>query len=345
MSALAVEHDELVEQCLNGLRALPFVREAELSTADEGSPVVHLTTPSGAETLPCEIRRTHLQREAAQFLVHLARESPGLVILAPAVGREVGELFEDEGVNFVDRAGNCHLRLGDEYIGRIQGRTAPKPKGRDRGLRAAAYRALFTLLVRPELIDASARALAAEADVSPQTANDLRHRLIDRGWVLETRHNRVWAPGRWTEVLSFWLSGFATTLAPSLLIGRFRTKEQVPAELEARVEPILRRCCDWRYGGGAAAARLTEYYRGEQTVIYVRNAPGDLVAQLGLARDPAGPVVLLRPPGTAAFESPHPQCVHPLLAYADLLMEDHERARDAAQELYERYLSTPESAT
>lgn len=96
---------------------------------------------------------------------------------------------------------------------------------------------------------------------------------------------------------------------------------------------------DWRWGGGAAAQRLTRYFRGERTVVYLAEKRSDLGKRLGLVRDAVGPIFIAASPGPLAFTGPEPERVHPLIAYADLLAENEERAREAARELYQRYLS------
>jgi hypothetical protein len=84
--------------------------------------------------------------------------------------------------------------------------------------------------------------------------------------------------------------------------------------------------------------RLTGHYRGDETVLYVRDPPPDLWNRLRLVRDTSGPLTLRHAPGRPAFDSPDTSCVHPLLAYADLVAEGHDRAREAAGELYARFL-------
>lgn len=343
-SAAIHQQDEFIDQCLGNLRALKFVKSAEVVARlkdDEPSLDARLAleTAEAKHVLPCEIHRTHLGRENAQLLIHIANRHPGLMIFAPTIGRELGDLFEKAGVNFVDIVGNCNVNLGNRYFARIQGRTANEIARKDRGLRAPAYRVLFALLVRPELLNGSSRAIAAEADVSPQTANELRQWLAKQSLILAGRGRRRWAPGRQKDALSLWLAGYTTTLAPSLIIGRYRAIERDASEFEQRIEPLLDATCEWRYGGAAAAMRLTNYYRGDRTVLYVRDAPPDLWSRLRLVRDASGPISLLHIPGRPAFDSPDPRCVHPLLAYADLLAEGHDRAREAAGELYTRFLA------
>jgi hypothetical protein len=194
-------------------------------------------------------------------------------------------------------------------------------------------------MIQRDLVDAPSRAIAVEAGVSPQTAIDLRKYLVEQGYVLRTRNHHVWAPGREGELMTLWLTGYSTTLSPGLAIGHFRAKEADPAELERRIEPILDGAGAWGYGGGAAAQRLTGYYRGDQTIIYVTDAPADLAARLRLAKDESGPISLARTPGRLALRSPQPRCVHPLVAYADLLADGDDRARDAARELYEQFIA------
>jgi hypothetical protein len=231
------------------------------------------------------------------------------------------------------------LKLGDRYFVRVQGRRTADEGCASKGLRAPSYRVLLAFLIDSDLLAAPSRFVATETDVSPQTAITLRRRLAEEGLVVEAGKRRYWAPRRRKDAVALWLAGFTASLLPNILLGRFRSIEKDPVELEHRIEPLLDRVCDWRYGGGAAAMRLTGYYRGNQTVLYLRNEPSNLQDKLRLVRDARGPILLLRAPGRQAFRSPIPRCVHPLLAYADLLSEGHDRAREAAGELYTQYLA------
>jgi hypothetical protein len=65
-----------------------------------------------------------------------------------------------------------------------------------------------------------------------------------------------------------------------------------------------------------------------------------LVQQLGLVPAPKGPIEILNafaPPISTA--SPHPCCVPPLLAYADLLVSQQPADAVLAQELSARFLT------
>ncbi len=331
----------LARGCLARLLELPFVRDAQFLSAPFETGwdcILQVTTPEDTYELACEFVRSHLGREKAHMIVHGIAAAHPTIVMAPQVGSNLGDLFERERVNFVDAAGNCHLRFGDRYYARVEGKRPPE-RVRSLGMRAPAYRVLLVLLIQPELLGATARAIADVADVSPQTANEVRHRLIELGVLLKAGRRHGWAPGRKKDAVAMWLAGYASSLAPSLEIGRFRAKESNPDELEKRIEPVLDSLCDWRYGGGAAAMRLTGYYRGARTVLYLDKDEQSIARELRLIPDSRGPVSILKSPAAPAFDSPHPRCVHPLLVYADLLAEGNDRADDAAAEVHARHLA------
>ena len=139
------------------------------------------------------------------------------------------------------------------------------------------------------------------------------------------------------RALDLWLAGYATSVRPSLLVGSYRTQDIDPAALETRIAPILDKNCEWRWGGGAAALRMTGYFRGEKTIVHVAEAPVDLPKELRAVPDRLGPLSVLRSPGHSGFKGTTVDTAHPLLVYTELLTDGSERAREAAQLLAERY--------
>ncbi len=349
---------EPLEPYLNRLRELPFI--ASVETSAKAPAAVHadrvgryqpdatlvVKTLSGPQRCVVDHARSNLSTEAAMRLVTVRHAVPRLMVFAPHVGRDVGDLFAREGVNFMDLAGNCHVRFGDRYLARVQGNAAPAASPADKGMRAASYAGLLALLIDPALLDATTRAIAAAAgDISPQTAADLRARLVEQGLLLRTRRHHRWSSTGRDDAVDLWLHGWTTTLLPRLLVGRYRARTRDVATLEAQLASALEPIASWRWGGGAAAQRLTQFYRGDRTVLYVEDPPADLAKRLALVPDRAGPIVLMRSPGPLAFRGTVPATVHPLVAWADLLAEGHDRAREAAGELHARFLATPAEAT
>ena len=96
----------------------------------------------------------------------------------------------------------------------------------------------------------------------------------------------------------------------------------------------------WAVTGGQAAYALQHFYRDDQVQVFSTTPSSELLRELRLVPDRAGPVVLFR-----AFSR---YCewrqvgdiwvAHPWLVYAELLHQGEPRALEAADQLREEYL-------
>jgi hypothetical protein len=338
-----------LEAYLPMLLALPFVRKARVSAPSKsnGEPdaIVTLVTPSSTVRLAVEVKEQAVRSEVARQLAHRMSESGHRwIVFAPYVDPAAGEQLAGNGVSYVDLRGNCHVTVGDQYIARVRTPGAPARPLASTGWRPASYRVLFALLANPDAARGTARALATHAGgVSPQTAVDVRNKLTERGVLLETKGGTRWAPDRFRRGVELWTHGYTTTLAPALMVGRYRAKERDIEAMEAAIASRLSVLGTWAWGGGAACQRLTSFYRGDRTLIYLADKPAPTVAnQLGLIVDNKGPLTLAHAPGPMTFSDDSNQVAHPLLVYADLLAEEHERAGEAAAVVYDQFIKPHE---
>ncbi|HEX5659981.1 MAG TPA: type IV toxin-antitoxin system AbiEi family antitoxin [Polyangiales bacterium] len=312
--------------------------------------------------------RSHLTAGSAELWIGRAQSAPAampLVLLCTYVSEPMGARLRAAGVNYVDVAGNLSIvikgRTGPQYVALIDGRAAPKAAAADRTWRAASYQVLFTLLAEPQLLTSPVRTIAARAEVSTSPVLQVRDTLLAKGWVVKSAKSMRWAPDASLEARDFWLRGYQSTLRPSLMLQRFRARDELDAAgVEEEIEKRLGRDLGFRYGGAAASFRLDAYYRGDTTVVYVdgnATSAQALTAKLRMVPDPKGSVIFLRRPGQAAFElgaaqvtlpatgttaivhTVQPPVVHPLLIWAELLEEGHGRASEAAEEIASQYLS------
>ena len=173
---MRLNHD-LLDLYATALREIPFVEEVgfeSLSARHSGawapdlSVVLH--TPRGEVQLLGEVQTSHLTRGVAHGLLsRLGPETGGSIVLATQVGRPMGKLFRDAGLNYLDKSGNCYLRIGDHYIAVVEGRRASRTEGSS-GLKAAGARILFALLVEKDLLHASHRVIGDKAGTSHKAA-------------------------------------------------------------------------------------------------------------------------------------------------------------------------------
>lgn len=335
---MASKLDAYVER----LEALPFVRSVSVDKDEvkvggvRVDAVLTIRTPTGKEKVYAEVKTSNMSREMASQIITLASDVKPLLVAAPIVGGGVGDVLAENNVSFVDLRGNCHIDLGGRYVARIQGQRGERPTA-PRALRTPSYQVLFTVLADPSLISTPVRKLADAAGVSRQPVMTLRERLVELGFVVRGRKGHMWTPQGPRKALDLWLAGYATSVRLGLLVGTYKTQDADPDAREQRLAPILDKVGEWRWGGGAASHRMTGYFHGERTVVHVAEPPADLQRRLRAVPATDGPLVVLRSPGPKGLEGATPDTAHPLLVYTELLTDGSERARDAAQELADRY--------
>lgn len=341
------------------LRELPFIRDVRIVVEpDHAGPrradaALVLTAPDGDHGFLVEVKRTHLTYAVADHLLsgwkntergelrtaggtRRHRKQPRWILLAPYVPRRIGQHLAAQGANYINLEGNCHVRLGDRYIALVEGRLPERKELEGRGLRAAGYQVLFVVLAKPELLNEGIVKIADLAGVGKSTVADTLKKLEQEGLVPTLQNRRRLVNPR--AVLDRWLVGYANAVRPRLLIGRYRTEDLDPSGLEHRIEKVFGTDAAWAWGGGAAAMRLTQHYRGETTIVHLANPAPDLPRRLRAQRDATGPLVLLKAPGRLAFDGAVPRTVHPLLVYTELLTSGDDRARETALEIRQRYL-------
>ena len=332
------------EPYLARIREIPFVRTATVRGPDVRTRhrrldgIVVVKTPDDMHELPVELKRTYLTYATADgVLAQMRAITPKpWILFAPYIPRPLGRHLAEHDANYMDLAGNCRLVLGHRYVAHVEGRTRERAAEERRGLRVPGYQVLFALLAEPELLNTTVRRLADAAGTGKTAAAETVRRLQDENLIGEVKGRRFILEAK--VLLERWIAGYATHVRPRLLIGTYRTADRDPEALERHLEETLGDKLTWGFGGGAAAARLARYYRGERTVVHLENAPLDLQKRLRAQRVDDGPLVLLRAPGQIAFDGVKPRTVHPLLIYTELLVTDDPRAREAANEVWERHL-------
>lgn len=337
---------EKIEPCLEHLRRLPFVDDVRLDPepTEQADWLLALVTPTGVQEYLVEDKRTHLVSEIVDHLATRIRTAvPGKrpwMLFAPHVGAGMAERLGRYDIQYVDRAGNCRVQVGDRYLALVEGRRPPKEHRAKKGMgtRPESCKLLFNLLARPDMAAAPVRTLAEEAGIGKTTVADILRRLDDDGIIVDGRGQRRLLDRQ--ELLNRWVTGYATVLRPRLLLGRYRTGDVDPDALEQRVEATLGDDIAWAWGGAGAAMRLVGHYRGRETVLHVDDHVFEMDLMRRLAALPAhdGELIVLRVPTRTAFDGAAPRTVHPLLVYAELLALGGERAREEAQIVYERHL-------
>ena len=318
---------------LSGIKSFQLDMSASL-TYDA---VLLIESKAGKQRLLVHQYRSHLTHKIADQLLARAEPEQDLLLLAPHVGNRLAAKLEEAGVNYLDQNGNCHIELGPLFI-HVEGRRSAPVARVDKGLRSAGYQVLFTYLAAPSLINETVRSVAELAGVSTRPVHDMKHRLLEEEFVVKTRSSIKWVPRRRQDALNLWLHGYETTVRPSLVWATLRTRD-TPDELEAHLPTVLQTMgvSEYRWGGTSAGFRLTGHYRGERTTVHIHSLPGDFRKRLKGVTDPSGNLVLMNAVGDLNWQ-PDQETAHPLLVYSEMLSERNERAREAAQDVFEKFI-------
>lgn len=297
-----------------------------------------LRTKGGSHELLIQQLRSHMSSEMAQHVAGARKASEPVLLLAPHIGSGVAATLIAGGVNYLDASGNCHIVAPPFYV-HVEGRTAAHSPDASSGVRGPGFQVLFAYLARPTLLDAPIRTVAELAGVSRQPVSTMKRRLLEEKYIIESRTRTRWHPRRREEALALWLHGYQTTVRTSMLTGVYRAREQTPKDLEASIAAALtdKKAPSFRWGGTAGAFRLTGTYRGERTVVHLNRESFDLARRLGALADPRGNLLVMSAFGLINWDEAG-ETAHPLLVYSEVLSEGSERAREAAQEVHDRYL-------
>jgi hypothetical protein len=341
-----------VEQELLTLACRAFEMCTQLNAHSVPLPEKHLALTAGGHYQPDGCLR--IGPQAHLFLVEAKpRLQPGtigqlrsindqagepVVLVVPYVSSQQGEKLRQHDIQYVDTAGNAYLHAADKsFFVLVSGQRQPlaEPPTQHRAFQPAGVQLLYHLLSTPELLQASYRTMAEQAQVALGSVSILLRSLQQLGLLREEAGRRRWTDP--AQVLRRWVDAYGEVVRPRLATQRYRWLDPSVARQGWQDLPLGP---DMLWGGEPAAHLLLDgYLLPEYFTLYTTASRVAVMQQLRLVPDAQGPVEVLRPMDTIFHpERPQLQAVHPLLAYADLIITTDPRNREVAQRLHEHYL-------
>jgi hypothetical protein len=333
------------------LNAVPFLKVSSIAARPRREPGrwkpdLLLEARAGNERwrLVCEVKAAaqprHVRFAALQLKDYLARFGKSRdypVLVASYLSRDSAALCAEQGIGYVDFAGNCRLNFGRVYIERA---AAAKPSVRRRELRslfgAKSTRVLRVLLREPaawKVVD-----LATVAQVSLGQVSSVRKALLDREWAEELEAGlRLRRP---RAVLEAWREASA-----GRRVQRARYHCLLHGEaLNAALREALAEAGDGRHAvlaSFSAASWLAPYARVATQYLYA-DAHGESILARRLRLQPVAKgenLVVDRPADDGVFfdrveTAPGMWCTAPAQTFVDLALAG-ERGEEAADHLYE----------
>ncbi len=275
----------------------------------------------------------------------LVRHPPTrLMVLAPFIRREQGAVLEKYDIDYVDLAGNAHLRAPGLFV-HVEGlRPATRPPCAPRRMTRGWVKTVLALLLKPDLIQQPYRPVAAIADVAPATVMKCLADLKAAGFVRREGRTRRLANTR--ELLALWVQAYVERLRPRLVQRNFQMKlANLPQRWRHLREVLAKHDIRWALTGGGAALLTDPHLRMDQTEIYApteRFDEPDLLRELQVQPAVTGNMRVIEPPAPIALEGdanrPEAPMAPLLLAYAELRYRNNDQANEAAELLLPRVI-------
>lgn len=241
------------------------------------------------------------------------------VIIAPYISSQSAEMCAEEGIGYVDFAGNCRLTFDRVYIEQA-GKANPFTVKRDlRSLYSPkAERVLRVLLNNPKRAW-RVQSLAKEAMVSLGQVSNVKRLIEDREWLVNTDAGLVL--GEPDKLLSEWSENFNFTRNTTRSYYTLKTM----AEIEADMAEICReQGITYALTGFSAAARYVPAVRYQRATAYVEEKAYKVANLLSLKEVSSGANVTLLSPydegvmyGSRLIDGV--QAAIPIQVYLDLL--------------------------
>lgn len=277
------------------------------------------------------------------LVIHQLKTTPAPKDASPLlvshyISPKTAATLKQQGVEYVDCAGNLHLNQMPLYIEISGQKHAPKPPGADRLFRTAGLKLVYQFLRNRQSINATYRMLADDAGIALGAIGGLLGEL-------EKRSNLTVADGARQlqaieELLQRWQIGYLETLRPKLFLQRCQLApgysiEQLPERLKqlADGKQVL-------IGGELGASLLTSKFQAQSAVLYLSPEQQlKLMLQLHLTPDPTGNITMLQPFGRqcswTGWQPDGLTLADPLLTFAELSGSETDQV---AQKLYKQYL-------
>jgi hypothetical protein len=280
-----------------------------------------------------EIKTAITKAHKGLLLMHREKLNYPLLLIAKYVNTQIAEQLRQDGIEFIDTAGNAFINQLPIYIF-IKGNRHPdilKQAPLKRAFKSAGLRMIYAFLCNPGFENKTYREIATARDVALGTVGWIMKELKDMGFLLDMgkRGQRLIQK---QNLLQRWVTTYPEQLRPKQIIGRYRGEygwwEQ------KKLDPLKA-----QWGGEVAAERLTHYLKPEIITIYTTTQQlNQLLIENKLRKDPTGDVEILERFWKIAEMWQYEDLVHPILIYADLLATGYQRNIDTAKMIYEQHI-------
>ena len=283
----------------------------------------------GGHCFVVETKRSLSSSNFARILIDLKKrretENFPVILVTEHISDELAGKYLDEGINVLDKAGNCKISDGNLFIS-ISGR---KSKNNDPGRKIKAMsdteiRLTFHLLAKEGLVGETYRSISEVAGVSLGSIKNCMEDLTARGFIMNTDKGRRLI--RRDDLVELWQERFNEVVKPKLFIKSLSFRENGNRNIWK--ETALPQGMSW--GGDCGANIIDGYLIPGAYEIYTSIPAASLIATGKVSNTPGEIKVYSK-----FWKEDDSRTAPLLIIYADLMGSGDARCIEAAQRLKE----------
>ena len=335
---------EALRSCLS---RVPFLKIEDIKRQTSKKAVkpdflVKLAVPEGDKVLVVEIKangQPRVAREAVNQILRYRDLFPDAygIFLAPYISPKAGEICRQEGIGYLDLAGNCYLCFDGVYIEQ-EGKPNVFREKRDlRSLYSPKAERLLRVLLNNPGKSWKVEELAKEAEVSLGQVSNVKKLLMDREWIQADKAGFMMNEPE--QLLSEWEENYSFRRNKIQDFYSLRGPGQIENDL---VEYCNRKKVKYAFTGFSGAARFAPSVRFQRAMAYLEDLDEGVLSQLTLKKVTSGAnVSIFLPYDDGVFygarEVGGAQVASPVQVYLDV-RTFRGRGEEAAQVLLEQVI-------
>ncbi|MDZ7773065.1 MAG: type IV toxin-antitoxin system AbiEi family antitoxin [Balneolaceae bacterium] len=276
-----------------------------------------------------EIRKHHIPH-----LKEIANSFDPFILIVERLYPNLKEKLREEGINWLDGAGNIHLKNGNYLIWIDRHTTTPADKKKNRAFTKTGLKVVFLFLHDERWVTKTYREIAEKADVALGNITYVFDGLEEKGFLVNETDRKYKLINK-RLLLDQWVAAFADELKPRLHVGNFTFLNANGMHTWNDLN------LDYRdsWGGEPGAELLTHNLKPAELYLYTVKTKAELMVQYQLKPDLEGKVKVYRSYWNVGTDLDQGTVAPPLVIYTDLMTTGEPRNVKVANEIHEEFLT------
>ncbi len=275
-----------------------------------------------------ELRNIHLPKLEA-----FAKEYHPFMIVALSIFPKIKQELRNRNIAYLEANGNIFLSEKETFLWLDANEPiAIKHKTTNRAFTKTGLKVVYQFLLDDTWVNKTYREIAERTDTGIGNITNIFNGLKVEGFLLPLTKDTYIMENK-KKLLEKWIIAYEKKLKPNLTIGTFRFADN-DTFFDWKEIKLKKGKTFW--GGEPAGDIYTDYLRPEELALYTTEPRNELMKNYKLIPDHGGNIKIYEKFWIA--DTAENNVVHPLLAYADLIMKGDRRCTETAEKIYNEYL-------